>query len=157
MLVPAPLFIQAQLEMAVGGADKLLQLVDKTGTGDLASGACQAFIAEIISTASGKIYSVAQIAADVNDPNILTPFSVQCGVMAGVYWTWHKSTGGIAVPDEVKSGYRDTIDEVKEYAAGLRATGGTASPSTSAGLENIDPNPSGHRITRKSLGKAGFT
>lgn len=143
--------------MAVGGAAKLLQLVDKTNSADLSSGPCQAYITEIISTASGKIYSLVQVAADVNDPNVITPFVVQCAVTAGVYWTWHKSTGGIAVPEEIKTAYREAIDEVKEYAEGLRAVGATPTPSTSAGLVNIDPNPSGNRITRKSLGRAGFT
>lgn len=157
MPVPPALFTQAQLEIAAGGADKLLQLVDKTKSGQLASAPCQAFIAEVISTASGKIYSVAQIAADVNDPNIVTPFLIQLAVTAGLYWAWHKSTGGIAVPPDVKDAYKDAIDEVKDYAEGLRAVGATPTPSTSAGLENIDPNPTGNRITRKSLGRAGFT
>lgn len=155
--VPPALFTQSQLEMAVGGADKLLQLVDKTKTNDLASADCQTFIAEIITTACSKIYSVAQVAADVTDPNIATPFLAQCAVSAGVYWAWHKSTGGIAVPDEIKAAYREAIEEVKQYAEGLRAIGATPTPSTSAGLENIDPDPDGVRLTRTTLGNAGFT
>jgi hypothetical protein len=154
MPVPPALFTQAQLEIALGGSDKLVQLAKAASINDPV---IAAFMVEVTAAASGKIYSVTQIAADVNDPNILTPFMVQCGVVAGVYWSWHKSTGGQAIPPEVKEAYRDAIDEVKEYAEGLRAIGATPTPSTSAGLENIDPNPTGTRITRKSLGRAGFT
>jgi hypothetical protein len=39
-----PRVSQAQLERAVGGADKLLQLIDKTRTDTLSSVACQDFI-----------------------------------------------------------------------------------------------------------------
>lgn len=157
VIVPPALFTQTQLGIALGGQDKLLALVDKQNTSDINSASCQSFITEIISAACSKIYSVAQIAADVTDPNIVTPFLIECAVAAGVYWTWHKSTGGTAVPDEVKSGYRDTIAEVKEYAEGLRAIGSTPTPHTSAGLENIDPDPNGTGITRSTLDTSGFT
>lgn len=154
MPLPPALFTQTQLEIALGGADRLRQLAKASGPTDPV---LVAFVAEVQSAASGKIYSVAQIAANVNDPNILTPFVIQCGVTAGVYWAWHKSTSGIGIPEEVKAAYRDAIAEVKEYAEGLRAVGGTPTPSTSAGLENIDPDPNDQTITRRSLDTSGFT
>jgi hypothetical protein len=157
VIVPTALFTLAQLQIACGGNDKFLSLVDKQNTQNINDPTCQAFVTEIISIACSKIYSVAQIAADVTDPNIVTPFLIQCAIGAGVYWTWHKSTGGIAVPEEIKSAYRDTIAEVKEYAEGLRAVGSTPTPNTSAGLENINPDPNGVSITRSTLDTAGFT
>lgn len=156
MPVPPALITQAQLEIAVGGPSELLQLADKSGTGALSSDTCQAFITEVITIASGKIYSLVQIAADPNDPNVATPFVVQCAVTAGVYWAWHKSTGGIAVPPDVKEAYRDAINEMKEYAEGLRAVGASPTPATSAGLETIDIDPCDQSLSRNSLDRSGF-
>lgn len=154
MLTPPALFTQSQLEIALGGADRLRQLAKASGPSDPV---LAAFVVEVQSAAAGKIYSVAQIAADVNDPNILTPFLVQCGITAGIYWAWHKGTGGIGIPDEVKTAYRDVINEVKEYADGQRAVGATPTPNTSAGLTNIDPDPQNVTMTRRSLRDSGFT
>ena len=157
MATPPLLVTQAQLEIAVGGPSELLQLADKSGTGSLSSDTCQSFITEVITIASGKIYSLVQVAADPSDPNVATAFVVQCAVTAAVYWAWHKSTGGIAVPPDVKEAYRDAIAEMKEYAEGLRAVGSSPTPSTSAGLETIDPDPCGQGLTRSTLNRSGFT
>lgn len=156
-VIPPALFTQQQLSDELGGDDKLLALVDKTNTGLLSSVDCQRRIAQIITKASGKVYSYAQISADVTDPNIITPFISSCAITAGVYWAWHFSTSGAAVPPDTKDAYAQAIEEMKEYAAGQRAVGATPTPNTSAGLENIDPDPCGVRTTRTTLRRAGFT
>lgn len=104
---------QAQLERAVGGADKLLQLVDKDETGDLSAQSCQDFIDEMLDEGNGDVNAFIGLAVDLNDPALQTaPKLVRLEVAVDVYLLWFKSTGGVAIPDAVQASYDKAIGDL---------------------------------------------
>ena len=116
------LFTQAQLEIAVGGASQLLQLIDRNGTGDLSSASCQGVIAEIQRAATGEVLSILQTTFDPSDPNVVgADFVIQSALPIAAFWAWQKGSGGIAVPDEVKNERREAQSAVREARDGMRA------------------------------------
>lgn len=104
---------QAQLERAVGGADKLLQLVDHDRTGDLASDSCQAFITEVMDEGNGDVNGYVGLAVDLSDPALQTaPKLVRLELAVDVYLLWLKGTGRIAMPDQVKADYDKAVNDM---------------------------------------------
>jgi hypothetical protein len=149
MAFPA-LFTQAQLEVALGGADKLVQLAKASSSSDpvLAT-----FLAEVQAAASGNVYAILQVAFDPNDPNFAAAQYVQQNaVTIGVYWAWHKSTGGTAVPDEVKAAKVEAERELDNTREGLRSLGSDMNPASNAGAEGVNLVTSNRRIMRRNTG-----
>jgi hypothetical protein len=97
-----PRVSQAQLERAVGGADKLLQLIDKTRTDTLSSVACQDFIEEVLDEANGDVNGFVGLAVDLSDPALQTaPQLVRYELALAVELAWLKGTGAQATPEKV--------------------------------------------------------
>lgn len=148
------LFTQAQLENAVGGADRLVRLARTTGS---TTAAYLAFVASVQAIADATGYANAQVYALVTDPTVQTaPMVSEMALVIGVYWAHFKGTGGMEIPVEVGHAYEKAMTFFRELKAGDTALGTAATPSTSAGLTQIDPNPTGTQISRTSLGLAGF-
>src|SRR5262245_59311741 len=95
----ANLFTDAQLEIGVGGADRLVQLAKAQSYGDATY---TAFVAEVKRAANGRVYAILKVAIDITDPNVAIAGAIQQYALAlGVYWAWWMGTGGTALPDEV--------------------------------------------------------
>lgn len=147
------LFTQAHLEIATGGADKLLQLADKNRTGNINDATVQAFIAEVIRAASGEVYPIVQVAWDPNDPTVTGADALaEAALPIALYWAWHKSTGGVAVPEEVKTARQDAKATLKEMRDGMQALGTTTDPASNAGAKTVDIDSSGKRVLRRNMG-----
>jgi hypothetical protein len=150
--LPLP-FTQAQLEIAVGGAADLLKLADKSGTGSLSSASCQAFIAEVQAAAAGEMYSILQVAFDPADSTFpAADFVKQNALTIGVYWAWHKSTGGLAVPEKVETAKDKAIATLEKAKDGFRSLGTADDPTSNAGAENVDLDTTGTRLLRSNMG-----
>jgi hypothetical protein len=145
----AALYTQEQLEIAAGGADELLHLVDKKRTSQLSSAPCQAFLAEVQEAAISDLYSILQIPFNPDDTTVQqSPFVRQNGVTLGLYWTWHKSTGGKAIPDDVKTARVEAIANLKEARESLRTLATSTEPSSSLSSHQVDRGP----WTRRGFG-----
>lgn len=122
------LFTTAQLEMAVGGAQELKKLLDKDRDGV----ADAALIAAVKALASADVYSIVHPAVDPSDATVQGANLLQeYAVTVGVYWTWSKSTGGIAVPPEVEAAYQKALDALREVREGKRSIGTSTEPASS--------------------------
>lgn len=148
-----PLFTQGQLEIAAGGTDKLLQLVDKTKSQQLSSVPCQAFLAEVQNATLGEVCAILQVAFNPADPTFQgASFVQQNAVTIGLYWTWHKSTGGIAVPPEVKDAREQAIATLKQARDGLQSLGTDVTPESNVGVTSVNLVTSSRRILRRNTG-----
>lgn len=150
---PTALYSQGQLEIATGGADKLRELVDKQKTGQLASASCQAFLAEVHAAALGEVCAILQVAFDPSDPTFQgADFVKQNGVTIGLYWTWHKSTGGIAIPNPVKDAHAEAVASLEKARDGLRSLGTEQDPASNVGSKMVKLDTTGTRVTRGNMG-----
>lgn len=148
------LFTQAQLENGVGGAPRLVQLARATGPGDPAYAT---FVASVQNIADGTGYSNSQVYAAVTDPTTQTsPMLSEMALAVGIWWAHYKGSGGQEVPQGVVDGMKIATEWFDGLKNGTVTLGTSATPSTSAGLTQVDPNPDGTRMTRDSLNTAGF-
>ncbi|HZU84105.1 MAG TPA: hypothetical protein VE987_14350, partial [Polyangiaceae bacterium] len=144
------LFSDAQLEIAVGGADRLVQLAKAQSYGDPTY---QAFVAEVKRAANGRVYAILKVAIDITDPNVALAGAVQQYAIAlGVYWAWWMGTGGTALPDEVVKAHDAAIDGLKEIVKGQETIGTEQDPATTLGVKVRSIDAEGVRILRKNLG-----
>lgn len=152
MAYPSP-FTTAKLAIALGGDEKLLQLVDKQHTEDITSASCVAFIDEIKEAAAGELYSILQVVFDPADAVFqASPHVIQNALTVGVYWAWHKSTGGMAIPPEVKEAKAEAVAALKEARTGLRSLGTETDPTSNAGVKQVDIDATGTRVLRSNMG-----
>lgn len=145
-----PLFTQAQLEVALSGAVSLRQLAKASGPTDPV---LAAFVAEVQKAASGNVYAILQVAFDPHDPTFAAADYVQeRAVTIGVYWAWHKGTGGVGVPDEVKAAKAEAEADLEKKREGLGALGTDADPASNAGTSLVDIVDDTTRIMRRNTG-----
>lgn len=149
------LFTQAQLELACGGAPTLVRLARARDANDPAYAA---FIAAIQNIADSWAYSNAQVYAAVSDPTTQTaPILSEMALAVGVWWAHYKGSGGQEIPPGVAEGLRLAKEWFEDLKAGGVSLGTEATPSTSAGLTQVDVDPAGQRMTRATLDRAGFS
>jgi hypothetical protein len=153
MAFPAQLYTQTQLAVAVGGADKLLELADRAvKSGQITSAGCQQFLSEVLLATSGEVNSILEVAFDPNDPNYANAAFVQeYALTIAVYWTWHKSTGGLSVPKDVRDGADLARSALKEAREGLRSLGTSPATASNAGATSVTIDTTGQRILRTNL------
>lgn len=153
MPYPTSLYTQAQLQVACGGADKLLQLADRAfKTGNILATGPQTFLLEVANATAGEVNSILEVAFDPNDPVYASAqFVVEYALTLAVYWAWHKSTGGIGVPPEVKDGADKARAALKEAREGLRSLGTSPSAASNAGASTFEIDTTGRRILRKNM------
>ena len=146
--LPDP-FTTDQLAMAVGGSRKLVELLDKDGD----QVADPALLVEVKSAAAADLYEILGVAFNPSDPNFAgSPTVQQRGVTLGVYWAWHKSNGGIAIPAEVKEARTEAIEGLKETRAGMRTLATVEDPTASAPAGQVDLDAAGTGWTRSNWG-----
>jgi hypothetical protein len=144
------LFTQAQLELALGGSDKLVELAKASS---LVDPILATFVSEVQAAASGNVYAVLQVAFNPTDPTFAAAQYVQqLSVTIGVYWAWHKSTGGVAVPPDVVAAKAEAIVELEKAAKGLRSLGTDVDPTSNTGATSVNLVTSSRRIMRRNTG-----
>jgi hypothetical protein len=144
------LISDAQLEIGVGGADRLVQLARAQTYGDATY---QAFMAEVKRAANGRVFAILKVAIDITDPNVPIAGTVQQWALAiGVYWAWWMGTGGTAVPPEVAKAHDAAIEGLREIVKGQETIGTEADPATTLGVKVRSIDKEGVRILRKNMG-----
>jgi hypothetical protein len=129
---------QAQLERAVGGADRLLQLVDKTRTGSLSSSACQDFIDDVLDEGNGEVNGYIGLAVDLSDSTLDTaPMLIRYELAIDAYLVWVKSAGGMAVPEHINAEYERVIVELQKIARREKGVGLATRPTTSQQVQQV--------------------
>lgn len=126
------------LERAVGGADKLLQLVDKDETGDLSSQACQDIISDVLDEGNGDVNGYVGLAVDLTDPSLQTaPKLIRLELAVDIWLLWFKSTGGVAIPDGVQASYDKAIADLGLIRDRKMGIGLAARPSASQDVTQV--------------------
>lgn len=137
----ADLFSQAELEIACGGADRLVRLAKASSASDAAY---TAFIAQVRRAAQGDLYSLIEPSAVITDPNVpLSDFIQSQCLPIGVYWAHHKGTGGQAIPDEVRAAYDRALAALREFRAGDRSLGTETEGARSGPAHQVDMDATG--------------
>lgn len=129
---------QAQLERAVGGSAKLLQLIDRTDTGDLASVDCQAYLTDILAEGNGEVNGYVGLAVDLTDVNLLTaPELIRMELDVDVYLCWLRGTGGVTIPEQVQAAYERTIKQLELIRDRKRGVGLDTRPAASQDVTQV--------------------
>lgn len=151
MSFPAP-FTQSQLQIALGGAAAYMQLFDKELTGNPNDVNVVAMLVEVQNAAAADLYSVLQVVFDPHDTTFQNAvFTQQKAVTIGVYWSWHKSTGGQAVPPANVQAYADAMAALKEARSGLRSLGTDVDPASNSAVQTVTVDSTGQRILRGNM------
>lgn len=126
---------QSDLELAVGGASALVQLLDKTGDGV----ADPAMVAAVLSRAQSEVDSAIQVAVQL--PLVSVPDSLRY-VTADIaaYYSYLSGTTGQAVPDPIKARYDNALRWLDQVATRTRALGASTRPTGGQLAEQIDRN-----------------
>ena len=94
-----PRVTQAMLERGLGGAQALVQLSDKAGTGI----ADPTFVVEVLAAAEDEANSMIMPAVSLADPGLATAsLLLRHQTAIAVYLAWLRGAGGQAVPVAVK-------------------------------------------------------
>lgn len=129
------LWTQAQLEIACGGAASLVRLAKAPNA---SSAVYTDFIAEVRKASQGIVYAIVQVAFDPTDSTVPGADLLQQHCLAvGVYWAYHKGTGGHAIPDDVRRAYDDALAILRELKKGELALGTEDEPTGNHGAETV--------------------
>lgn len=143
------LFTNAQLEIALGGASRLVQLANAQSVSDAA---CVAFIAEVRAAADADVYSVVQVPFDITDATVQgAAFLSQAALSIAVFQAWYKGTGGQAVPEQVDKERTVALGRIKELASGERGLGTETEPTSATGVRTVTLDMTGTRILRRNM------
>lgn len=143
------LFEVADLETAMGGAYRLVQLAKATDTNDPRYAT---FIALVREGAQGDAYGRAKIAFDPLDPTVPSAgiLRSKCLLLA-VYWAWSYGTGGEAIPDGVSTNRDQAIELLRELRTGDATLDTEDDPASNVGTKLVDLNRTG-RVSRRNMG-----
>lgn len=148
-------FTTTQLESAMGGPQRLVQLAKATGVTDPAY---LAFAAAVKDNVNGDVYAITQIAFNISDVNLqASGYLRQKALALGCFWAHFAGSGGQEVPDLVVKERDLALEQLKALAAGETSLGIEVSVSTSAQLHQVNVDPAGIGVTRSTLDGAGFT
>lgn len=99
------------LERALGGADVLVELTDKSGAGV----ADATFVAEVLAEVDDEANSYITNAVDVGDPAVDTaPLLLAKEKVCAVYLVWLRGTKAQTMSPEVEKAWRDAIEWYKD-------------------------------------------
>lgn len=138
---------KAKLEAALGGADKLRDLLDKNFDGI----ADDNLVEQVIEAAEGEAISAVEVAFDTDDPRIERSVVLeQRKLQLARYWAYQIGTSGQAVPQDLREAYDDTLAWLDRVVAGKRGIG-KRSPATANPPENVDIDPHRTRTMRRTM------
>ena len=135
------LFTQAQLEMCIGGAYRLVELAQAKTQSDQKY---LDFIAQVRASAQGDVYSIMQVTFDPLDPTVPTsPVAQTYCLSCAVYWAWSYGTGGQAVPDPVVRNRDIAMQALDTIRKGNAALGTSTEPASAAPAHQVDMDATG--------------
>jgi len=122
---------QAQLERALGGQPNLMGLVDKLRTGNPADVSVVTAVQEILDEGFAEVNSYICMAVDLADPALQTaPLLIRYELAYDVYLTWHKHTGGAAVPELIRAEYDKVVIELEKIGGRRKGVGLAVKPAS---------------------------
>jgi len=139
---------KAQLEAALGGAQVLVQLLDK----DFDGIADEVLVEQVIEKAELESASAVQVAFDLDDPVVKESRAIaQQTLVLAVFWAYQKGTAGQGVPADVREDYQEALRWFDRLAQGTRALGEAKQARTSFPVEQVPIDPDSKRTTRRNM------
>ena len=154
---------QGDLEIAVGGAARLLQLADFNRTGNISDAAVQAVIQGWLDEGASRILQTASVKHDPETlANLDAPSLVQCRRWNKVFsgrLAYRDGAGGLAMPEQLADGAREADEDLVKLADGrqrlARVAGGIAAGiNQPVGL--VDHDPHGRHVSVRGFKRSGF-
>lgn len=146
----ADLFTTAQLEIACGGADRLMRLAHARVVGDATYAA---FCAEVKALAFGKVRGVIGQAFALRDPTTQTAELLQQYALGvAVYCAHIKGSGGQEVPQGVRDHLEFCMDGLRDIRSGTESLGTETDPATTLRPQQVDMEAGGAGWTRSTWG-----
>ena len=143
------LFTDAQLEIAAGGASRLLQL---SGTLSPTDPAYASFKGEVRAAAQADVYGLAKIAVDPTDPTVPGSGMLQQYCLAcAVYWAHAKGAGGVEMPPVVEQARKEAIAALKDLRDGVRTLDTDTDPTSNLGGPTVKVDWPGS-VSRRNFG-----
>ena len=147
-MASGPYCTQTDLELAVGGAAVLAQLLSKSGTGSADAN----LVAAVIGRATAEVNSAIQVAIAIDTLNPPYPDAlVYVTADIGAYFAYLQGTSGQAMPDSTRQRYDNALRWLDQVARRERTLGVSPKPATDQDVKQVDTNPDGLRVTRGSL------
>ena len=150
------LFTQKQLELAMGGSYRLVELAQAQSSADQKY---LDFIAQVRLAAQGDVYSIMQVTFDPLDPTVAaSPIAQTYCLSLAVYWAWSYGTGGQSIPAPVVGNREIAMQALDTIRRGNMALGTETEPVSQMPAKMVDMDSSGTSgepgsgWTRKSWG-----
>lgn len=125
---------QAMLERAVGGAARLVQLLDKDNDGVADS----ALVADCLDGSQGEVNSAIALAVDLSDTTIDTaPVVLRHQTAIAAFLAWQRGAGGQAMPDEIRVGRDEAMEWLDRVAQRKRGIGIATRPTASQPVQQV--------------------
>lgn len=144
---------QVDLEAAVGGAEILVQLLDKDGDGVadklLVDDAIEAGCSDIAS----KIHRIVDLSS------LSAPYPVQLvkqSARASGFYAWGMGSDGQAMPPHIQTLYNNAMDWAKRVGDRQDSLGETPRPALDPPAESVDSDPDGSGFSIRAMRKSGF-
>lgn len=138
--------VQADVELRVGGAARLVQLLDKDGDGV----ADAALVSACLTQANSEVDAAIQLRHSLplaSTPAILT--ATEASLAA--YYAYQFGSDGQGMPPAVRQMAEDARAFLTDVADGRRTLALAVKPATDLDVQQIDPDPNGDRVSRTSL------
>jgi phage gp36-like protein len=125
---------QSDLEHAVGGAARLVQLLDpgKTGVAD------PTLVNEVLAETDSEVDSMIGTVVNLADPSVATaPPLLRRSRAIASYIAHYKGTDGQGVPSETRRAYDDALGWLDKVANRRASLGAAARPATSQMVQQV--------------------
>lgn len=139
---------QNDVELAIGGAQQLAQLLDKNGDGITDSD----IIASVIGRASAEV--AAAVGNAITISALVAPYPdalVYHTANIAAFYSWTMGSSEIVVPDAAKMLHEDSLRFLDQVARRERSLGVATPPAANIEAKQVEVNPAGDRTTRDSL------
>jgi len=137
---------QADVELRVGGAARLVQLLDKDGDGV----ADAALVTACLTQANSEVDAAIQLRHSLplaSTPAILTAHEASLAA----YYAYQFGSDGQGMPPAVRQMAEDARGFLTDVADGRRTLALSVKPATDLDVQQIDPDPNLDRVSRASL------
>lgn len=138
MTLPTSFIAQADLEVAVGGAQVLRDLLDKNKDGFADSDQ----VAAVLSEGHSDVVSLIEKSIDLTTLTVpYPPILIANEKRICAYYAFLQSTSGLAMPDNIRQQYDHAIEKLKAIGNNDQSLGIIPPPGQSHKLEIVDVNP----------------
>ena len=142
--------LQGDVEMAIGGAQVLAQLLDKSGSGVADPNLVVSVIARAsaeVAAAVGNAVAIATLVPPYPDPIVYHTAQI------AAYYAWGQGSSEVVVPDSAKQMHEDSLRFLDQVARRERSLGVATAPASALQVQQIDTDNGGTlgRTTKDSL------